>query len=426
MKILTEPHVNDNLNWVTLLVVVLSLPLVAILTMSAGVQPTMPIGATLGIAATALVLMFWKLSGGFLLRDEYIRIGCMIWLAGSSVFILFIASDSIKIDKLIFQFLGDFFQLMIIVLLVRLVVRRSSWLANHIAFIGAACGLLLGQIATAGLLIITIRDLPYVYDPVLYRFDGMLGLSWTNVAGDILSDSSVLKKIVMIIYMTPTYWIILGAVSTKKFSSLSRDSLMMQFLLASFLGYSLYYLMPALGPAYFFGPLFPDHLPNTQTLADHFVIAPAATLRNAMPSLHATWALLVFLALKNSPNWHERLGMVLVIATMLGTLGFGEHYAVDWIAAFPLALLVRGLCAFSLPIWDFTRKFSIVIGAALIFLWIAAVRGAPVSLGDPFMIRILALCSIVLPFVFERKLARSEQYNGVEVVPSAVKSVYSA
>ncbi|MFI5095207.1 MAG: phosphatase PAP2 family protein [Candidatus Acidiferrales bacterium] len=83
-----------------------------------------------------------------------------------------------------------------------------------------------------------------------------------------------------------------------------------------------YLLCPAVGPVWI-----------------HTANAP----RNCMPSLHLAWALLI---LWYSPRYLRIPSAVLVALTALATLGLGEHYAIDLVAALPFTVAVCALARF--------------------------------------------------------------------------------
>jgi hypothetical protein len=88
-------------------------------------------------------------------------------------------------------------------------------------------------------------------------------------------------------------------------------------LLASFLAPVFYYLAPAVGPAW---------------------VDVSSAPRNCFPSLHMTWAL-VFL-IYASPRLRTA-AVVFAALTMAATVGLGEHYIVDLVAAVPYTLLTN-------------------------------------------------------------------------------------
>ena len=85
---------------------------------------------------------------------------------------------------------------------------------------------------------------------------------------------------------------------------------------AGVLGSLLYLLCPAVGPVW------------AQT--------PGAP-RNCMPSMHLTWALLLFCY---SPRWLRPFAAIFALLTALATLGLGEHYVLALVAALPFTWLM--------------------------------------------------------------------------------------
>ena len=100
-----------------------------------------------------------------------------------------------------------------------------------------------------------------------------------------------------------------------------------------------------------------------------------------MPSLHVAWALLVYWLWRSS-RWRW-IVLAYLLLTMLATLGGGEHYLVDVVAAFPFALAVWALCGTP---WLPERALTLVSGLLGLLLWIAAIRFKPelfhYSIGD--------------------------------------------
>jgi hypothetical protein len=102
----------------------------------------------------------------------------------------------------------------------------------------------------------------------------------------------------------------------------------------------------------------------------------ATSPRNAMPSMHVTWALLTFWICRDLRRGRWIAGAFL-ICTVISTLSTGEHYLVDLIAAFPLALVVWEVCVGDVPIGHPRRTLPILGGLAMLMLWISAIRFTP-------------------------------------------------
>lgn len=273
----------------------------------------------------------------------------------------------------------------------------------------SACCLCIGAIIAWALLDQAVRYLPDVYDPVLYRIDAMLWLDGAYRLGDLLEAHRVMHIVILDLYEYILLAAIAALFSEVFYTRKNAAALALQLVISSFMVFPLFCLMPALAPAFFFGQLFPDQLPPSNILAMHVIPTNVETIRNTCPSLHATWAILIWLALADSPLWHRLLGAAFLVVTFIATMGFGEHYAVDWVVAMPLVLLVRGICCSSLPLNDNLRRASLVVGAVLLAVWVLTVRGAPTTLELPWAICALAALSVVSFVLIEKRLASAER-----------------
>jgi PAP2 superfamily len=57
--------------------------------------------------------------------------------------------------------------------------------------------------------------------------------------------------------------------------------------------------------------------------------------RNAIPSLHSAWALLIWWSTRYCRAWTRLVATVFLALTPLATLGLGEHYLIDLVVALP-------------------------------------------------------------------------------------------
>ncbi|HLY39962.1 MAG TPA: phosphatase PAP2 family protein [Terracidiphilus sp.] len=110
-------------------------------------------------------------------------------------------------------------------------------------------------------------------------------------------------------------------------------------LLTAALAPLVYLLVPVSGPKYAFAA-FPISPPPS--LSPHLIQLTAPP--NGMPSVHMAGALLM---LYFARRWMAGsiLGWIYVLLTIVSTLGTGEHYALDLIAAVPYAMLMIYLMA---------------------------------------------------------------------------------
>lgn len=95
-----------------------------------------------------------------------------------------------------------------------------------------------------------------------------------------------------------------------------RQQLIRALLIGAVLGLLCYYLFPAVGPIW---------------------VGTPNAIRNCMPSLHLTWALLIWIFASRRARWPM---LAFLILTAVATMGLGEHYFIDLVAAVPFTTLV--------------------------------------------------------------------------------------
>ena len=216
-------------------------------------------------------------------------------------------------------------------------------------------------------------------DLYLYKFDGSLGFQPSFWAGTLLLKHAVLYWIsVLVYYSLPLAMGIAYAGSANLKRGRLSWYMLLLFVVAGLLGWVFYNLFPATGPRYVFGSGFPAmslSLPyaSLKRLALEPIAISQIFPRNAMPSLHFTWLILIWWNTRNF-RWHVRaLTALYLLFTALGTLGTGEHYLIDLIVAWPFALIVQGLLA-PLPLRASARWITAAFGLMLTLSWNAALR----------------------------------------------------
>jgi hypothetical protein len=109
-------------------------------------------------------------------------------------------------------------------------------------------------------------------------------------------------------------------------------------------GFFLYLICPAAGPIYCF-KTFPDSPPSLAGLSvERIAVLPVP--RNANPSLHFGWALMMCLYAWMRRSWILILSSTIFVAfTAMATVGFGEHYLIDLIVTVPLVVGVLTVCS---------------------------------------------------------------------------------
>lgn len=203
-----------------------------------------------------------------------------------------------------------------------------------------------------------IQFQPMVFDHHLLAFDGTLGFQASAIAGAQLVSHPALKLLCELVYEgLPVPLVLVLALHIKK--AQDGPNPFYTFPLAAVLGCVFYQMMPAAGPVHLFP--FPN-LPQTASLQ---AVALPFVPRNAIPSLHTAWAVLIYLALRTRSDLLRWFGAAFLGLTLLATLGFGEHYLIDLIVAVPFTLAVLALC---LQKWWFGGAFLVVVSAWMVLL----------------------------------------------------------
>lgn len=187
--------------------------------------------------------------------------------------------------------------------------------------------------------------------------------------------------------------------------------------LAGFAGIEAYRLLPACGPVYLLGSeCFTGELPATCATVAAREVRPVhleqSFPRNAMPSLHVGWALLVCWissAMFRASRWRW-LALVYLVLTMLATLAGGEHYLVDLVASFPFSLGIWALCYPSG--WGPERILTIAGSCLALLGWIGIIRYFPRLLWS----------SIILPWLLSGLLVGGAIYACVRLSNSTASA----
>ncbi|HMN71856.1 MAG TPA: phosphatase PAP2 family protein [Rhodoblastus sp.] len=182
--------------------------------------------------------------------------------------------------------------------------------------------------------------IPQTLDANALQMDEAFGVrvpAWLD--GKIMASAAA-RYVVFHVYIS----ISLAMVGYDLMAGDARDWRMTKLLLvSSFLGFVAYFITPTVGVVYFegYGP--------SRAAADIMAqtSAAAATLpRNAMPSLHTTWGVMLIVAAvaqKNPGPWRRLVSALYAIygvLTICGALTFGNHYLVDCIVALPFAATI--------------------------------------------------------------------------------------
>jgi len=266
-----------------------------------------------------------------------------------------------------------------------------------------AAALPLFVILSAVTLPLTAEFHPRTYDLTLYAFDGALGFQPSFLVGQLFARFAWLRGVSHTFYAAlPVAVAILYATLRDSPQDRGRPNILFIFGAAGVAGYLLYHFVPAAGPIYLFSAEFPFSPPSVSRLSVGPVLLNATCARwprNAMPSLHLAWALLLWWNSRQSPRWVRVLAGFFLGFAFLATLGLGEHYLIDLVVGVPFALAVQA--AFTAG----ARVLPLLAGAATTLLWLGLFRlGAPDSLTLARMYWALALVNVLWSLLLERSL----------------------
>jgi hypothetical protein len=259
---------------------------------------------------------------------------------------------------------------------------RTIWARNRertlllYAFLPAVASLASEYMAST-LLDYTEALHPKTFDLYLYSFDCSLRLQFSFLAGQIFARHEWLRFAGLLFYIALPLPLALVYAACLRLKGKSAFPVMLAFLVTGPMGVLFYNLVPATGPIHVFGQNFPWHpLSTPQAMNMILETLPVKGARNAIPSLHMAWVLLVWWNSKGLSRWIRGIALAFVIFTVLATLGIGEHYFVDLVVAFPFALMVQSLCLYTLPFQNGCRRVAFLSGMFAALAWMAALSFA--------------------------------------------------
>jgi len=273
---------------------------------------------------------------------------------------------------------------------------------------------------------------PQTLDLYAFSFDASMGANASFWMGKMFTNHPWFG-----VFGTSAYHFILIAMilaqiayEKRRLPQISRTFVLEACFVAAVLGFSFYQLYPACGPLY----AFPNDFPFGAIPAHDVVRLALAPIslethipRNAMPSLHMTWALLIWWNLRSCGRVLHALGFIFAMLTMIGTLGTGEHYLIDLVVAFPFTVMIQGISRRELA-WSARRKWvGVVAGLTTTLVWIVLLRVgirwfwiSPVISWTAVALTIGGSLYLSLPLTRFEKLGESDKVVGMsKLVASA-------
>jgi hypothetical protein len=221
------------------------------------------------------------------------------------------------------------------------------------------------------------------FDLYTFVFDGSLGFQPSFICGRILVSKVWLFQLVKV-----TYEGIVLAMAAFYAAFMSRRNkpvweLIELLFAAAMVGYLFFSVFPVTGPRYAFPAYFPGaDLPYSILAGVRLERIPVNWLipRNGVPSLHFTWALLIWWNARTLPRWGRATALAFVLATAFDTLATGEHYLFDLIVALPFSLWMQASMIRTVSFRNRERWLPALCGAAMFLAWLAIGRFGPALL----------------------------------------------
>ena len=250
---------------------------------------------------------------------------------------------------------------------------------------------------------------PKTYDLYLYAADAGFGIPIAARVGTIVAHYPALARWCSFVYESLPLAVSLLYAYERRGGKLLPTRVLPAFLGGGASAYLLYNILPAAGPLYIFGGLFPAHLPPLTQIAPQAPLIQDAP-RNAVPSMHLACALLIFWNVRRLSRWLYAASGLYLGLTIVATLGFGEHYVVDLIAGVPYALLLGSACArrtVAPAILSPARNQAFILGLILTSAWIAALRFAPALFHSIAFTWAAALSTVLFCYLAQRRFEQA-------------------
>ena len=241
-----------------------------------------------------------------------------------------------------------------------------------------------------------------------FAFDGSLGFEPSFVLGRFVNSKPWLLPIAKVSYEgIPLAMAALYAGFTRRRNRPIWEIIELLFV-STIVACAFLSIFPVCGPRYAFAQDFPDkEVPYAAFRQLALVKAPVPLVypRNGVPSMHLTWALLIWLNTRSLPRLARWAALTFVVATVFDTLASGEHYLFDLVVALPFTLWVQACMARTASIRDRRRWLPAACGCMMFLAWLAIGRfGLPLMMISSAMSWLLIAASSTVSIVWAMKL----------------------
>jgi len=250
---------------------------------------------------------------------------------------------------------------------------------------------------------------PKTFDLFLYSFDCSLRVQFSFLMGQLFWTWLWVRFVCLVIYIALPLPLALVYAAQLRQRKEKAFAVMLAFLVTGPVGVLFYNMLPACGPAHIFGAAFPFHPPSITDVM-HMNVVPVLLkgARNAIPSLHMAWVLLVWWNSRGLARWVRAIAMVFVVLTVMATLGTGEHYFIDLVVAFPFSLMVQALCQYSLPFRSGARRDAFLFGTFVTLIWLALLSfTSSIFWSSPLVPWTMIVATVAPSIIFWNRLLRA-------------------
>lgn len=217
---------------------------------------------------------------------------------------------------------------------------------------------------------------PTTYDLYTFLFDGSLGFQPAFAMGKLFHEHARLYKFGAFTYTGITLGIaLLYAVHLHYRPGFNWEIIEILFG-AAIIGYLFFAIFPVCGPRYGFPAYYPNvpvSYSQLKLVAPEMISIARRYPRNGVPSLHMSWAILMWWSCRRLPRWMQAAAVVYVLVTLVDTMGVGEHYAFDLVVAFPFSLSMQALLVGGVPLSARERWLPALVGFVVFVGWLALV-----------------------------------------------------
>lgn len=244
------------------------------------------------------------------------------------------------------------------------------------------------------------------YDHFLYAFDGSLGFQPSFWAGRMVMSTPWTSLVTGALYDALPLFLAIAYLIEERRGAVRARNVFFLILLVGLCGAACFFVFPAVGAYWLFAQSFPLHPPALAEIALAPTMIAAVVPRNCMPSLHTSWALVVFWAAGRC-SWPWRMALRALLAIMLlQTLAY--HYLADMIVAVPFTLTLFAITQTGVPWRSWPRMGAAGFGLASVAVWLVALRwGTPLFQASPMVPWSAALVTTLVGWRLWRGLDRA-------------------